>query len=240
MSATCATAAGVVIRPGQLENVLESIDFVEFCTVVAGPAHGDKLFVILKIAEGGAPAIELQSCVGSTGSLQSSPSAAIADPLDQAFEAHYAQKLAAPAQLKKLKQQLEAAVEAHQYQTAAELHAQISPLEEELGRSVASSNSTDFTLEPADMGVVRALTTAEEWSTISKLILSEQPGAISADAKDSVAVQLLTTPNNWTVENGMLSGELKKRRGILLAAYAGALDRISNGPGDYTVQQLRC
>ena len=238
MSATCATAAGVVIRPGQLENVLESIDFVEFCTVVAGPAYGDKLFVILKIAECGA--LELQSCVGSTGSLQSSPSAANADPLDLAFEAHYAQKLAVPAQLKKLKQQLEAAVEAHQYQTAAELHAEISPLEEELGRSVASSNSTDFTLEPADMGVVRALTTAEEWSTISKLILSEQPGAISADAKDSVAVQLLTTPNNWTVENGMLSGELKKRRGILLAAYAGALDRISNGPGDYTVQQLRC
>ena len=240
MSATCATAAGVVIRPGQLENVLESIDAVEFCTVVAGPAHGDKLFVILKIAEGGAPAIELQSCVGSTDSLQKPPSATKTDRDDRAFEAHYAQELAAPAQLKKLKHQLGAAVEAHQYQSAAELHAQICPLEEELGRGVASSNSTDFTLEPAGMSVVRALTTAEEWSIISKLILSEQPGAISADAKDSVAVQLLTTPNNWTVENGMLSGELKKRRGILLAAYAGALERISNGPRECVVQQLRC
>jgi len=50
-------------------------------------------------------------------------------------------------------------------------------------------------------------------------------GAVEA-AAGGVKIQLAVALDPWTVSNGLLSGELKKRRGGLLHVYASALQNI--------------
>ena len=155
------------MRPTEIENMIESIAFVQLCLVVASPTRADVVVIL--------------STKQSNNDTQTKR-----------------------AQQAKLEAALQEALDNHDYSSAEACWGE---LQEMNASSPQTGDATvKFSVSSADATVKHEIEQTSEWGEILSKF-------------GNLDFTLLTTPNEWSIANGMLSGELKKRRGVLLAAY---------------------
>ena len=170
---------GTVVRPGEAESVLESIECIDTALVHASPLSPSVL-VILHLSDA---------------------------RMDQ---------LAAPSSHEKEASRLErardTAVARDDYLEAARCHEALCSIVEGATTEARPAESAAFSLDAASEELRCHLEQTAEYSQLVEQL-------------EGASIQFMVTETKWTIGNGLMSGEMKKRRGVILEAYKDAIGK---------------